>query len=368
MNHSLLKTGLACALTLAAAVSFATGARSDEGHNQGSDLRADAHAPIGVMGDHMHEAGEIMFSLRWMRMNMAGTKDGRDELSNNEVVTTVPNRFFGMPMQPPTLRIVPQTMNMDMIMFGAMYAPTDWVTLMAMGMFVDKRMELLTYRGPVGTTRLGTFETSASGLGDTKLSGLFRLYEDETTHVILNAGLSLPTGSITKEDSILTPMNTRPTVRLPYSMQLGTGTVDFLPGITYRGRAGDIGWGAQAMATLHIGQNSQDYRFGNKFEGTAWASYEVFDALSFSLRMTGKTESRIQGIDSQIVGPVQTANPDYYGGETIELGAGVNTIATEGFLRGNRLAAEFSMPVYRNLNGPQMPVVYMFTLGWQKSF
>jgi hypothetical protein len=32
--------------------------------------RANAHAPIGVMGDHRHHQGELMFSYRYMRMWM----------------------------------------------------------------------------------------------------------------------------------------------------------------------------------------------------------------------------------------------------------------------------------------------------------
>ena len=90
------------------------------------------HAPIGVMGDHMHKKGEVMFSYRFMRMNMAGSRIGTDPATPEEIVTTVPNRFFGNPMQPPTLRVVPLEMTMDMHMVGAMYAPTDWLTLMAM--------------------------------------------------------------------------------------------------------------------------------------------------------------------------------------------------------------------------------------------
>jgi len=32
--------------------------------------RPDSHAPIGVMGDHGHKTGEMMFSYRVMTMNM----------------------------------------------------------------------------------------------------------------------------------------------------------------------------------------------------------------------------------------------------------------------------------------------------------
>jgi len=35
-----------------------------------SSYRADSHAPIGVMGDHRHKAGEFMLSYRYMNMQM----------------------------------------------------------------------------------------------------------------------------------------------------------------------------------------------------------------------------------------------------------------------------------------------------------
>ena len=59
----------------------------------------------------------------------------------------------------------------------------------------------------------------------------------------LNAGLSLPTGDIDEEDDVLAPTGMRPTLRLPYAMQLGTGTWDLLPGLTYNGNHHQWGWG-----------------------------------------------------------------------------------------------------------------------------
>ena len=71
------------------------------------DVYADDHAPIGVMGDHAHKKGEFMISARVMHMEMSGNQIGTDDVSPDTIVTTVPNRFAGMPGQPPTLRIVP---------------------------------------------------------------------------------------------------------------------------------------------------------------------------------------------------------------------------------------------------------------------
>jgi hypothetical protein len=334
--------------------------------------RADAHAPIGVMGDHRHHQGEIMLSYRYMRMQMEGNLIAEDSVSPNTIVTTVPNRFFGTPGQPPALRIVPTEMNMDMHMFGGMYGVTDTVTLMGMLPLVDKHMDLFTYAGPTGTKRLGTFSTGSQGIGDVSLSALIGLYDQKTAlggqHVNLMLSLSAPTGSITESGRILTPMGTRPLVRLPYAMQLGSGTWDFLPGITYTARSGNLSFGGQYRGWVRLeDENDEGYSLGDLHQVTGWAQYEWAPWVSNSIRLAYQTQDSIHGIDPKIVGPVQTANPDFYGGDRLDLLFGFNLIGQRGVVCGHRLAAEFGVPVYQNLNGPQMETDWTLTVGWQKA-
>ncbi|MEM9046669.1 MAG: transporter [Pseudomonadota bacterium] len=338
-----------------------------QAHEDGP-IRADGHAPIGVMGDHMHKAGEVMFSYRYMTMQMDGSRDGTNPISPEETVTTVANPFFGTPGQPPTLRVVPTEMTMQMHMFGMMYAPTDWLTLMAMGTYRDNSMDHITFQGGMGTTVLGGFTTESSGFGDTRVGGLLRLYDDKTHHLHFNAGLSLPTGSITEEDDVLTPMGTRPTLRLPYPMQLGSGTFDLMPGVTYSGKSGAFGWGGQAIGTIRMGRNSEGYSLGDGFEATAWASYSPRPWISFSGRVKGTSFGKIDGQDSLIVAPVQTADPDNQGGQQIFMLGGINLVGQEGLLRNHRLALEVGLPVYRDLNGPQLETDLIVTLGYQVAF
>jgi hypothetical protein len=327
-------------------------------------LRADDHAPIGIMGDHMHKAGDFMISARAMRMEMKDNRDGDLSLSPEDIVTRFANPFA----PPPTLRVVPTEMTTDMVMLGAMYAPTDDLTLMLMGHYIDREMDHITFQGMMGTTRLGTFTTEAKGWGDTKASALIRLYEDNTHHVHLNAGLSLPTGSITEEDQVLTPMNTTPTLRLPYAMQLGTGTFDLHPGITYYGSHQRFGWGTQYMGRFALGDNDEDYSWGDKHLLNIWGSYLITPAVSVSARITAEHESQINGMDNQITAPVQTANPDNFGGKRLSTSFGINTVVPNGMLKGHRFSAEVTLPVYQNLNGPQLERDHMIMLGWSKAF
>ncbi len=356
------------AATCVAAFAFTAPAAAHDGidHSAPSEIRADGHAPISVMGDHMHKEGEIMFSYRYKRMDMSDVRDGTDDLSNAEVLAT-PNRFFGMPGQPPRLRIIPTEMVMDMHMLGAMYAPNDVVTLMVMGMYMKKEMDHITFN-PAGTTQIGGFTTVAEGFGDTRVSALVRLHDENNTKVHLNIGVSLPTGSIKEEDQILTPMGMVQTVRLPYPMQLGSGTVDVIPGITYTDRSGDISWGGQVLATLRSGRNNEEYQLGNVGEFTTWGAYQFAPWISTSLRLKAETIGKVSGQDARIMGPVQTADPSNHGGRFLEAGIGVNLVGQEGIIRGHRLAIEASMPVVQDLNGPQMKRDWTLTAGWQYAF
>lgn len=327
-----------------------------EGHTAGGvdHNRPDARGPVGVMGDHVHHPGSWTLSYNYARMDMEGNRDGTSDISAEEIATTVASRFSDLSGQPSTLRIVPLNMSMDMHMLGAMYTPLDWLSVMAMGMYMTKSMDHVTFRGGSGTTRRGEFTTESDGFGDSSVSATARIHQSGRHTILLNAGVSIPTGSVTERDDILTPTGATPTVRLPYAMQLGSGTFDFLPGITYTGGSGDFGWGGQYRAVVRMGRNDEGYSLGDAHRGTVWGSYRFAPWVSGSIRFAAQSLDSIDGIDSNIVGPVQTADPDNYGGTRADLGLGLNFVGTEGMLLGQRIGLEATVPVYQDLNGPQL--------------
>lgn len=328
------------------------------------------HAPIGVMADHRHKQGEWMFSYRYMHMNMDSSRNGTATLTPDEIATQMPNRFFGNPMQPPTLRVVPTDMNMGMHMVGAMYGLSDRITLMVMGSVISKDMHHITYQGGIGTNVLGSFNTETHGIGDTTVTAIIGLDNRAKTkrQFNLNLGLSLPTGSLDETGQILTPMGMTPSPRLPYPMQIGSGTYDFKPALTYQDRNGKWGWGGQTSVRIPLGKNDEGYRYGTLATATSWLAYEPFYWASLSGRVKASTQGAISGMDTLIMAPVQTANPDNQGGDTIDLLFGVNFVGQNGALRGHRVGLEVGLPLYRNLNGPQLETDMTITVGWQKSF
>lgn len=323
--------------------------------------RSDSHAPIGVMGDHLHEQGEFMASYRYMRMEMSGNYIGQREVSPEFIVQNVPNRFQG----PPTLRVVPIDMSMEMHMLGGMYGLSDTITLMAMVPVLSNSMNHVTFQGGMGNTRLGTFQTQSSGIGDIGISGLFRIHDDGHNQLVGKFGLRLPTGSTDETDEPLTPMNTRPTLRLPYPMQLGSGTFAVEPGLTWRRIMGAHSIGAQYAGRLQLGRNDEGYTLGDQHEISAWFSYGWAPWLSTSARVRGVSRERIQGADSEITAPIQSADPDFHGGDTAEAGVGFNLLGTQGALAGHRVSAEMLWPFYQDLNGPQLGTDSTLTIGYQ---
>jgi len=248
---------------------------------------------------------------------------------------------------------------------------------MAMLNYRINEMKLLTYKGSTGTTQLGRFTGRTEGLGDTKLSAMIRLYDDPVNHIHFNAGVSVPTGSINRKGSVLPPfaglMGTGPNERvdidrLAYPMQLGSGTFDALPGITYTGHSGAFRWGAQMSAVLRMHDNREGYRLGNSIEGMGWLSYEWMPALSTSVRLSGKSEGRIRGRDKVITGGMPLSYAGNSGRDEIDLHLGFNLAGQDGALRGHRLALEVGVPLYERVNGLQMSNDWSFTLGWQKAF
>lgn len=352
-------TKSACAITFSI-LSLSIQANTTDHHDHTKTL-PQTHAPIGVMGDHMHNEGEFMFSYRYMDMDMSGNLKGSHNISSDEIATTIPNVFGDMP---PTVRVVPQNMTTKMHMVGLMYAPTNDLTLMVMLNYLERKMTLTTYQGMTGTTQLGDFNTESTGLGDTKIGLLYRLHDDETHHFHLNANWQIPTGSNDEVAEVLTPMNMRTDMRMPYTMQLGSGSNILELGTTYNGYVNKSNWGAQVLYSAALETNDEEYQVGNKFQFTAWYAHQLTEVLSSSLRLTYINTNEIEGKDAMIMAPVTTANPENYGGNYINASFGLNTVIANK----HRLAFEYSVPLEQDVNGVQMEMDKMFTVGYQIAF
>jgi len=326
------------------------------------------HGATSLMGRHLMPRGKFMLSFRLGHMEMNGLRSGTTDINPDTLVTTVPNRFAGMPGQPPTLRVAPLWMKGDMKMLGAMYGLTDRITLTAMIPYVKKEMTSLVYAGLAGTTRLGTNRMTSERFGDARVGALFDLHRDRRTHVVARMGLSLPTGSITETGPMLSPMGMRMVRRMSYGMQLGSGTYDLLPSLSWQTGKGRWNWGAHASGVIRLGSNDEGYSLGDEAVLNLWASYKPARWVSLNARLQGKTAGRIDGIDPNIAMPMPGADPLNYGGETVALYAGVDLTPHSGGLKGHRLGVEVGAPLYQSLNGPRLKQDWSVSATWRKAF
>ena len=216
-----------------------------------------------------------------------------------------------------------------------------------------------------------TFGQSARGIGDVEIAGLYTFLgsiREGGNRLVFNAGVTLPTGNINVTDHA----NGNPAsaqVPLEYLMRLGSGTFDLKPGITYLGDYGKWSWGAQTVETIRLGLNDHDYRLGNEYRVSAWASYGVTEWFAPSIRVDGHWWENITGADADLAAnTTPEARSNLRAGKRVDLLFGLNWYASHGLLKGNRLMIEGGFPVYQSLKGPQLGTAWMISLGWSYAF
>lgn len=355
---------------LAAALLFLAPVYSTEGQSSGTDSTPHSSAPVhdltgltlgelytldivqsNVLGGHTHMANEIMFGYAYMHTKMSGLYQGSREIS--------PADAFAQGFS-----AVHISMEMDMHMFDAMYAPTARLTLMAMLPYKQESMLHLTRNN----TR---FTQNADGIGDLEVMGLYTIFGDihKGGHrLVFNAGVSFPTGSINVKDHEGGNPSAPPAL-LEYPMQFGSGTYDLMPGLTYLGDAGRWSWGAQTIETVRLGRNDHGYRFGNQYRLGAWTAYAVTDWFAPSLRLDGNWWEDVIGSDPGLeINHTPEGRPDLRGGRRIDLLFGIHFYVPRGLLKGTRVVVEGGFPVYQHLDGPQLGTAWMLSVGSSYAF
>jgi hypothetical protein len=307
-----------------------------------------------VLGGHTHPAGEAMFGYDYMHMSMTGLYEGTHQVS--------PAHVFGQNLN--GITVVHTSMQMDMQMVDLMYAPSDRLTLMAMESYKTMSMDHLKSDG-------GTFSQWAQGYGDLEAMGLITILGDIRkggNRLVLNLGMSFPTGPIDVRDHA-DGIPSNPDKQLEYLMQMGSGTFDPMPGLTYLGDSGRWSWGAQNIETVRLGRNYHNYRLGDEYKLSAWTAYGVTDWFAPSIRLDGRDWGEITGQD-----PALAANPTaegkayLRGGDRLDLLFGLNFMVPKGVLKCSRFMIEGGLPVYQNLQGPQLGTAWMLTAGFSYGF
>lgn len=359
MTRTILGGALALPLLAIAGPALADETSSDDeivtlGH------RPDSHAPAGVMGDHVHNSGELMIGLEWMHMRHSGAnQSGTDTISDADIIAAgYSARASGM--------------TMDMAMLHIMYAPNDTLTFTLMPMWSRMEMTMLGIdpmagggggggHGGHGGHAMAFGETmthAVSGIGDTRAGVLVSLLRGPGLSAHAGLELSLPTGSAAVKNDDGTFVH--------YGMQSGSGTWDLEPALTLRGMGESLSWGLQAKYLVRLEDaNASGFAFGDRFTANGWLSTPLGRAVALSARLGFTSEGQVEG---HYNGPHNHSAPpdrqENYGGEIVDAGLGANVVVGEGL----RFGAEFNVPLYQDLNGIQLPRDWGLNISLSKMF
>ena len=307
--------------------------------------RPDADAPYGVAADRLAERGHLTLGYRYVRAYQRAYRVEDHPVTTDSVLLTYPEAADQRTRQTHE--------------FLLRFAASDRLS-------VSATVPVHSFEADNRTAAGGTFVTAASGMGDVSVDAAFRALAWNRQQLLLLARATLPTGAIDVTDA--TPAGGAATL-LPYPMQLGAGSADLRPGITYLGQNNSVSWGAQFQMTLRLGDNDRGYHWGNGGMFTAWLAGRWADWISSSMRVEFRRFARIQGEDAGL-DPAVTPEADRlnHGGTQVDGMIGTHVRVPGGFLGGARIGVEATLPMYVSLYGPQLRDRSIVTVGARYGF
>ena len=175
-------------------------------------------------------------------------------------------------------------------------------------------------------------------------------------------GIDKSLGKNDVKRNVMTPMNMRMNMTLPYAMQTGDKSTSLLTSFTIVSKGYDLNFGGQLKRKSAV--LKKDWNFGDSSTFNFWLSKLVAPNSSLFLNFKYQKLDKIEGRDLSINAPTQTANPKFYGGKSTHLSFGINIQLNHN----NSLGLEYSVPLKQDLNGPQMEVKNSINFAYKLSF
>ena len=162
-------------------------------------------------------------------------------------------------------------------------------------------------------------------------------------------------------------------------MQLGSGTFDPMVGLVYQGSTSPWWWGFNGIFTGRFYDNNRDYRKGHKVNADAYLMYQLRYDTVFEVQLNYDWEADINGQANEALSgasghaikgnpnsPFMTPlwNPKNYGGHNLFTTLGIQWQPVPLHI----INAQVGLPLYRNINGPQLERDWRISLTWYMEF
>lgn len=296
------------------------------------------------------------FGITYTKGSFGGYLAGTEQKSFQDVLFTL-----GETRTNQNYPVVPTFICQNAFSYSAQYNLSNESSVSVSVPYIEQRTDHIS-----SIPNFSDFTLRTIGIGDIAVAFSYNQKLSSTTNITAVLGARLPTGSINKTGD--TPRNGAGTYeRLPYTMQLGSGTFDLTSSLTYTRSLKDINAGINVNGTLRTGKNTHDYRLGNSVNASIFARYTKHKFFQPGLRLSARHIGHIKGGDTSLRVPMafpfpaSITDPQNYGGKRISLTASVKScINSDCTLSVN---ADYNEPIHQNLNGIQPMERKSFSLG-----
>ena len=301
------------------------------------------------------------FHYSYKRLNVGRYQNGTNNLSFDEVLFSP-----GETRTAQNYPVVPTFIDQEVHAYSAAYAVNDKMSLNIAVPYVSQSTDHIS-----SVPGFPEFILSTEGLGDISVTAAYQKPLSTSKRAFGVIGISLPTGSIDETGD--TPRNGTGTLeRLPYTMQLGSGTYDLSLSAGLAETVDQFDLGVTASSTIRFGRNDNGYRLGDNVSLCAWTQYSKIWWFQPGVRIGYRYIEEIQGRDESLLVPgpfpfpASITDPGNYGGHKGTAGVSIRT-CTDISCKIS-FAAEAGKPFYQDLNGVQPKERYNISAGASVQF
>ena len=303
---------------------------------------------INVYGENsLLEGNRWFLQYAYRSLKVGGYQHGTNRLGLDDVSFSP-----GSPRTASNYPVVPTEITQKIHAFSTGYRFSESFSVSVSVPMIEQHTDHLSI-----VPGFSEFKISTDGIGDIALNGSYILPSSGSQIYSVNVGVSLPTGSIDEVGD--TPRNGPGTFeRLPYTMQLGSGTYDLLLSTNFSNSGQVIDYGGSLNSTIRQGTNDNDYRLGNNFGLRGWARYRWNQRFQPGIAVSFRHTDDIQGMDLGLTVPgpfpfpASITDPDNFGGRKAKVGLNARICAQESC--NLNFLFEINKPFYQDLNGIQV--------------
>jgi len=301
------------------------------------------------------------FGYTFRRVNFGGYKNGTQDLSFDDVLASP-----GETRTSSNFPVVPTYITQNVHALSAAHHVTDSITLSMLVPIISQETEHIS-----SVPGFDEFTLKTDGIGDIAVNASFQHQMSKKDVFKTSLGLRLPTGSIDQTGD--TPRNgTGTDERLPYTMQLGSGTYDFALSLKYVRSGTDFNYGGGLNSTVRTGQNDNNYRLADSHNVGIWSQYTKNFRFKPGVRVNYRYSSHIKGRDDALlvpgpfIYPASITDPENYGHNKISATAYITSCLVKDCKVS--FTGSFSKPLYQKLNGIQPKEKNNFAFGTSIKF